>query len=366
MLTYQLSSPLRVDLGQHSYEIHVAPDALRHAGRLIASAVGGSGFIITHPRIERLHGKTLRRGLGHLHAETILVPAGERQKSLRRAGLLWDELLRRKADRESVVIAFGGGVIGDLAGFIAATYMRGLPFVQVPTTLLAQVDASVGGKVAINRPAAKNLIGAFYQPRLVIADVSVLSTLSVRDYREGLAEVVKTALIADPAFFEWLEVNRATVLARDAETLAFLVHRCCEIKAAVVQADERESGPRAVLNLGHTIGHALESVTGYRALRHGEAVAIGMAAAARVSGLLGRFSQANERRLLGLLAAFGLPIRVPGIPAAEIAGTLCTDKKAVGGVPRFVLLRDIGQIEWGQEVAPEVVQKALIELGASD
>lgn len=321
--------------------------------------------MVTHPLVQRLHGETLTRGLGRCRAETILVPAGERQKSLHRAAALWDQLLAKGADRSSVMVAFGGGVIGDLAGFVAATYMRGVPYVQLPTTLLAQVDSSVGGKVAINHPRAKNLIGAFYQPRLVIADVAVLSTLRPRDYREGLAEVVKTAAIADARLFEWLEQNRAAVLAREAEALTFVVRRCCEIKAGVVEADERESGPRAVLNFGHTVAHAIESLMGYGALRHGEAVAIGMAAAARISRLLDLLPGDDEGRLIGLLAAFGLPTRLPDIPVAGILDAVRADKKAVGGVPRFVLLRGIGRAEWGREAPPMVVKDALAEVGGA-
>jgi 3-dehydroquinate synthase len=263
------------------------------------------------------------------------------------------------------VVAFGGGVIGDLAGFVAATYMRGVPYVQIPTTLLAQVDSSVGGKVAINHPRAKNLIGAFHQPRLVIADVTVLSTLRSRDYREGLAEVVKTAAIADADLFSWLEQNHAAVLARGAEALTFVVRRCCEIKAGVVEADERESGPRAILNFGHTVGHALEALAGYGVMRHGEAVAVGMTAAARISRLLGLLSGDDEDRLVGLLSACALPTRLPVIPVAAVLDAMRADKKAVRGRPRFVLLRGIGRAEWGCEAPPEVVQKALADLGGA-
>jgi 3-dehydroquinate synthase len=358
-------SPLLVRLGERSYQIHVGAGALGRAGDLIRATAGRRGFVITDPRVNGLHGAALRAGLGRFEAETILVPPGERQKSLRRAGLLWDQLLRRGADRASVVIAFGGGVIGDLAGFVAATYMRGLPYVQLPTTLLAQVDSSVGGKVAINHPRAKNLIGAFHQPRVVVADVSVLSTLRPRDYREGLAEVAKAAAIADRALFGWLERNRADVLGRDPEALTHLVRRCCEIKARVVEADERESGPRALLNFGHTVGHALESLTGYGALRHGEAVSIGMAGAARVSRLLGLLSEEDEKQLTALLAGFGLPTKIAGLGAPAVLDRLRLDKKAIGGVPRLVLLTAIGQAEWGRQVPPRILQAALRGIGAT-
>ncbi|MFB3882009.1 MAG: 3-dehydroquinate synthase [Armatimonadota bacterium] len=358
-------SALLVALGARSYEIHVEPGALARAGRVIEAAAGGRGFVITDGRVEVLHGAALRAGLGRFRAETIIVPAGERQKSLRRAGMLWEELLRRGADRESVVVAFGGGVVGDLAGFVAATYMRGLPFVQIPTTLLAQVDSSVGGKVAINHPRAKNLIGAFHQPRAVIADVSVLQTLRRRDYREGIAEAVKTAVIADPAFYGWLEANQRAVASRDPSALCHLVSRCCELKARVVESDERESGRRALLNFGHTVGHALESLTGYGRLRHGEAVSVGMVAAARLSRLLGLLSSEDERRLVSLLAEFGLPTTIPGIGASAILEQIKLDKKARAGVPELVVLKAIGKARWGVQVGPRVLRAALRRAGAT-
>jgi 3-dehydroquinate synthase len=359
-------SPLRVSLGERSYEIHVAPGALARAGELIPRPGDSTAFIITHPIVARLHGKALAAGLRGLPAETILVPSGERQKSIRRAALLWDELLRRGADRRSLVIAFGGGVIGDLAGFVAATYMRGVPYVQIPTTLLAQVDSSVGGKVAINHPRAKNLIGAFHQPRLVLADVLALSTLSARNYREGLAEVVKHAVIADADLFAWLEQNAAAILQRDPGVLARLVRRNCEIKAGVVSADERETGLRSTLNFGHTAGHAVESLASYGQLRHGEAVAIGMMAAARIARLTGLFPEAEEARLGALLAAFRLPVRIEGASAAAVLDVMRADKKSLGGLPRFVLPTRIGHVEFGREVPAAVVQKALEEVGARD
>ena len=359
-------SALLVDLGERSYEIHMGAGLLARAGDLISAGGGSRGFVVTHPIIARLHGERLARGLGGLRVETLLVPAGERQKSLRRASALWDELLGRGADRRSVIIGFGGGVIGDLAGFVAATFMRGVPYVQIPTTLLAQVDSSVGGKVGVNHPKAKNLIGAFYQPRLVVADVTVLSTLRARDYREGLAEAVKTAAIADAELFGWMEQNAAALSRRDAREISHLVRRCCEIKAGVVRADERESGPRAILNFGHTVGHALESLTDYRSLRHGEAVAIGMVAAARIARLLGFLQGECEWRLARLLSSLRLPTDIPGIPAGAIVDAMRSDKKAVAGIPRFVLPRGIGEMELGVEVPEATLKKGLREVGAGE
>ena len=356
---------LRVDLGERGYDIHIGAGLLARASRLIRATAGARGFVITHPAIAKLHGEALTAGLGDLDTQTIAIPAGERQKSLSRASALWTELLTRGADRRSVVIAFGGGVVGDLAGFVAATYMRGVPYVQVPTTLLAQVDSSVGGKVAINHPQAKNLIGAFYQPRLVLADVSTLLTLPAREYRSGLAEVVKHAAIADARLFAWLREHRAGISDREPEVLAPLVRRNCEIKVEVVRKDEREEGLRAILNFGHTVGHALESLSDYRTLRHGEGVAIGMVVAARIATLLGLASKEVEQDVCALLEAFGLPTRIPETSAAAIVHSMKADKKSLGGAPRFVLPRALGKMELGCEVPAAVVKKAIRGLGAS-
>jgi 3-dehydroquinate synthase len=335
---------------------------LGQAGELIAAVAGGRGFVMTHPAIARLHGPALSTGLAPFDHETIHIPAGERQKSLRRASALWDELVSRGADRQSVIVAFGGGVIGDLAGFVAACYMRGVPYVQIPTTLVAQVDSSVGGKVAVNHPRAKNLIGAFYQPLLVVADVSLLHTLPAREYRQGLAEAVKTALIADPELFQWFEANVAAVARRDESALAHMVRRCCEIKADIVSADERESGRRAVLNFGHTVGHALEALAGYRRLRHGEAVSIGMSAAARVAERLGMFSEAEAERLANLLSSFRLPTRIPGTPISAVLEAMQSDKKTLAGSPRLVLPREIGRVQAGCEVPQSLLREVLAEV----
>ena len=356
---------LRVELGARSYQIHIAPDLLRDAGRLIAEAVDfDRAFVVTNPVVERRHGAALRDGLRGLPCETVVVPAGERQKCLRRASRLYDGLLARGADRRCGVIAFGGGVIGDLAGFVAATYMRGIAYIQIPTTLLAQVDSSVGGKVAVDHPKAKNLIGAFYQPRLVLADPGVLRSLPAREYRAGLAEVVKHGLIADAELFGWLERNCGPLRRRDPDAISHVVRRSCEIKAEVVRRDERESGQRAILNFGHTVGHALETLTGYRTLRHGEAVAIGMVAASRLAQALGRFPMAEADRLERLLKTLSLPVRIPPVPADDVLRAMRSDKKAVGGAPRFVLPRAIGSVAIGAEVRPEEIARVLTNLGA--
>jgi 3-dehydroquinate synthase len=358
--------PVRVALGDRSYEIHIGAGTLADARRLISpGAAPGALFVITHPAVQRLHGEALRAGLAPLAPETILVPAGERHKTLRRAALLYDELLARGADRRSIIIAFGGGVVGDLAGFVAATYMRGIAYVPVPTTLLAQVDASVGGKVAVDHPQAKNLIGCFYQPRLVIADADTLRTLSRRDYVAGLAEVVKHGLIADASLFAWMEENASAITRRLPDPIVHMVRRSCEIKAGVIAQDERESGLRATLNLGHTVGHALETLTRYRDLRHGEAVAIGMVAAARLAAAVGVFPAADAERIERLLSRLGLPTRLPDVNAGDMVRTMSADKKSAAGRPRFVLPRAIGQVEFGREVPLETLRHVLGQLGAA-
>jgi len=363
--TQEALAPLRVELGPRSYQIHIGPGLLRRAGQLIAqAATPGRGFIITHPRIDQLHGAALRESITAFPAEMITVPPGERQKTLRRAAMLYDQLLARGAERGSAVIAFGGGVIGDLAGFVAATYMRGIVYVQVPTTLLAQVDASIGGKVGVDHPEAKNLIGAFHQPRVVIADSDVLHTLRGRDYRAGLAEVVKHAVIGDPGFFGWLEENVRALLQRASWAVAHSVRRSGEIKAEVVRQDERETGLRAVLNLGHTVGHALETVTGYRAFRHGEAVSIGLVAAARLAEELGMLTAGQGDAVAGLLGRLRLPTRLPEVRLDDLLAAMAADKKALAGMPRFVLPRGIGSVQIGCEVPESALRRVLGALGA--
>jgi 3-dehydroquinate synthase len=358
---------VRVGLGERSYDIWIGPGLLPRLGELAAQAVpAGRVFAVTHPRLERLHGVSLLASLGPRVHGVLRVPAGERFKTLRRAQVLYDELLARGADRTSVIVAFGGGVIGDLAGFVAATYMRGLAFVQAPTTLLAQVDASVGGKVAVDHPRVKNLIGAFHQPRLVVADTEVLGTLSARDYRAGLAEVVKHGAIADADLFAWIESSPQALARREPEAVARAVRRSCEIKAEVVARDERESGLRAILNFGHTVGHALEGLTGYTALRHGEAVAIGMAAAARLSERLGLCEPGIAARLEGVLERLGLPVRIAGLRADDIMTAARSDKKAVEGTLRLVLLRRLGEVEVVAGAPAEEIRRVLISLGAAE
>lgn len=342
---------LRVELSERSYDITVAPGALHAIGAgLERLGLGARAVLVTHPEVFDLHGETVLQSLAAVgrSAETIRVPSGEASKSQSHLAWLWQEFARLRLDRRSVILALGGGVIGDLAGFAAATYLRGLDLVQIPTTLLAQVDASVGGKTAIDLPEGKNLVGAFYQPRWVVADVGTLATLPARELRAGLAEVIKYGVIADADLFDFLERERDAILAGDPERLSEIVWRSCGIKADVVRQDEREGGLRAILNYGHTLGHAVEALAGYANLLHGECVAIGMEAAARLAERLGRLDPEAVSRQRRLLEAYGLPVHLPaGQEVGAILAAMQWDKKTVGDEIRFVLPTRIGAVEWG-------------------
>jgi len=337
-----------VSLAERSYDIVIGRNLLGQARDFI-SRLGDFPqiIVISESRVWDLHGASLLSGLPK--GQSIILPALEDQekiKSLRYAEQLYEELLRLGAKRDSLLVAFGGGTIGDLAGFVAATYMRGVDFVQIPTTLLAQVDASVGGKVAINHPQAKNLIGAFWQPRLVLADIHCLDTLPRQQFRNGLGEVVKHALMADERLFCYLEEHVEEVMRINPQTLHYLLWRNCQIKAAVVSQDEKEAGARATLNLGHTFAHALETVSNYHNLSHGEAVAIGMAAAGRLACQLGKFSQANYSRVLELLQAYHLPTQAPPqLALNDLLAAMQGDKKARQGKLRFVIPLRIGKVK---------------------
>jgi 3-dehydroquinate synthase len=290
----------------------------------------------------------------------LVVEAGEVSKAPDVATDLWEQMLEQGADRQTVVIALGGGVVGDLAGFVAATFARGLSFVQVPTSLLAQVDSSVGGKVGVNLPGAKNMVGAFWQPRGVVVDVDVLSTLPESEYRAGLAEVVKYGVIMDAEFFGYLESNIEPINDRDADVLTYVVERCCRLKADVVEEDEREeTGRRAILNYGHTFCHAFEAATNYEDLLHGEGVAIGMMCAARLAERLGRVDQAFVKRQLQLLTALGLPTGVPDVEPDELIEAMYHDKKVDRGELRFVLPTRLGQVELVRGVGTTEILAAL-------
>ncbi len=365
---------LTVSLGARSYDILVGENLLAEAGQRIATLLPGRPLVtVTDEILADLHLDRLETSLKSqgLDPRTIVLPPGETTKCFAQLEDLVERLLAAKVDRNTLVIAFGGGVIGDLAGLAAAMTLRGLDFVQIPTTLLAQVDSSVGGKTGINTPRGKNLVGAFHQPRLVLADTGVLSSLPCRELQAGYAEVVKYGLIDDPDFFAWLEANGAALLAGDPEARRHAVLTSCAAKAAVVAADEREAGKRALLNLGHTFGHALEAECGYGgALLHGEAVAIGMVLAFDLSVRLGLCPAEDAARVRRHLAAVGLPTGLERLDNAALDPEallhhMAQDKKALDGRITFVLLRGIGQAFLTREVEPAAVRELLTQAAAA-
>lgn len=365
---------IKVDLKERSYDIMVGADILSDLGEIIKKEDYGKDiFIITDPLVNDLYGDKLRSGLKGLKNHTLEVPRGERYKNLKIASKLYDDLVKYSAHRDSLIITLGGGVIGDLAGFVAATYMRGINYIQVPTTLLAQVDASIGGKTGVNHPKGKNLIGSFYQPKLVYIDVQTLTTLPARELRTGLAEVVKYGVIEDADFFKFLEEN-----SRHLNTKAFespdtlraalkvwhiIVAESAKIKAKVVEKDETEAGLRMILNYGHTVGHAIETLTKYKAYNHGEAVAIGMVAAAKIANGMRMFNQESVERITNLLEKLGLPTEVAGLPAKKVIKALKIDKKVRAGKDRFVLPEKIGKVVIRDNVSLKTIKNVLGEIG---
>lgn len=353
---------LRVELGERAYPIHIGERLLTDAGLVMAHLDLPKAAIVTNTTVAPLYLQQLSEALRAPGVEviSIVLEDGERYKDWATLNRIYDALLERRCDRRTTLIALGGGVIGDLAGFAAATYMRGIPFIQIPTTLLAQVDSSIGGKTGINHPLGKNMIGAFYQPRLVLADTAVLASLPPRELSAGLAEVIKHGLIRDEGFVAWLEQNVEKLLACDAAALAQAVRRCCEIKAAVVAEDERETGVRALLNFGHTFGHAIESGLGYGKWLHGEAVAAGMVMAADLSRRLGYIALADVDRVVALLKRARLPVAPPDIAPGRMLELMAVDKKTEGGKLRFVLLDRIGAASIRSEVPAGLLQQALV------
>lgn len=336
---------LTVALGERSYDIIIGDGCLAVTGELCREAgLSGRAAVVTNPTVGRLYGAPVADSLRAAGYDvlTVELPDGEEYKSLATVGTLYTELIRHGLDRGCFLVALGGGVIGDMTGFAAATYLRGVPFVQIPTTLLAQVDSSVGGKTGVNHELGKNLIGAFHQPRLVVSDVATLDTLDRRDFVAGIAEAVKCGVVLDAGFFSYLEEHGGEVLRRRHDILATLVRRSCELKARIVAEDERESGVRAVLNYGHTLGHAVETLGGYDRYRHGEAVAIGMAQAAAISESFGHATPAETGRIVALLSLLGLPVALPPLPAGEYAAVLMRDKKVREKGLTFVCNRGIG------------------------
>jgi 3-dehydroquinate synthase len=369
-----MSRAIAVGLGARAYEVVVGEGLIAGAGGRIAPFLKRSRVaVVSDETVWGLHGARLTAGLEAtgIAVSPIVVPPGEQTKSFEGLASLTDRLLALELDRGDVLVAFGGGVVGDLTGFAAAIYKRGVDFIQVPTTLLAQVDSSVGGKTAIDTPRGKNLVGAFHQPRLVLADMDVLSTLPPREMRAGYAEVIKYGLLGDFGFFEWLEANGAKVLAREPEALSHAVARSVEMKAEIVAQDETEQGRRALLNLGHTFGHALEAETGYgAALLHGEAVAAGQALAFRFSAARGFCETQDAVRAEQAIAAAGLPTRLadaPGHPfkAAALVRHMAQDKKAEGGRLTFILARGLGQAFVAKDVDELMVRDFLLGEGAA-
>jgi shikimate kinase/3-dehydroquinate synthase len=360
-----------VALAQHSYEVLVGDGLLNQAGTLIVPVLRQKRcVIITDETVAALHLPTLTASLAEagIAFTSITVPPGEPSKSIATWQYVVETLLSQRVDRHTTIIALGGGVIGDLAGFAAASVLRGLPFIQIPTTLLAQVDSSVGGKTGINAPHGKNLIGAFHQPNMVIADTGVLSTLPLREWRAGYAEIVKTGLIADAEFFEWCESHAASLLAGNTLLLAEAIKRAVAFKAQVVGDDERETKPnngRALLNLGHTFGHALEAETGYgEGLLHGEAVATGLVLATHLSATLGLSPQEDTSRVAAHLRQVGLPTQVAGLQAERLIGHMKQDKKMRDGRLTFVLTRGIGQAFTSDDVTEDALRAVLLANGA--
>ena len=331
------SQQLTVALGERSYPIIIGSGLLSDHD-LAAAVRGPSALIVSNETIGPLYLDTVLARLPGKNVANVLLPDGEEYKNLDAVSRILDALADSGARRDTTVIALGGGVVGDIAGFAAACYMRGVDFIQVPTTLLAQVDSSVGGKTGVNHPRGKNLVGAFHQPRLVLIDTATLDTLPERELKAGIAEVIKHGAIADAEFFAWLEDNMPALLARDPGALAQAIRRCCEIKAGVVAEDEREQGRRAILNFGHTFGHAIEHSVGYGDWLHGEAVAAGMVMACQISGL----EPADSERLRALVAAAGLPVAPPPVGSDTLRKAMGMDKKALGSRLRFIVLDTLG------------------------
>ncbi|MDE2486531.1 MAG: 3-dehydroquinate synthase [Alphaproteobacteria bacterium] len=368
-----MTRAIRVGLGERAYEVAIGAGLLDEAGHRIAPFARRKRLaVVSDETVWGLHGARLTVALeaAGFAVASVIIPPGEQTKSFEGLADVTDRLLALQLDRGDLIVAFGGGVVGDLAGFAAAIYKRGIDFVQIPTTLLAQVDSSVGGKTAIDVAAGKNLVGAFHQPRLVLADLDVLASLPAREMRAGYAEVIKYGLLGDFGFFEWLEANGAKVLAREPEALAHAVARSVEMKAEIVAEDEKEQGRRALLNLGHTFGHALEAETGYgAALLHGEAVAAGQAIAFRFSAARGDCARQDAERAERAIAAAGLPTRlsdVPGHPfsADRLVGHMAQDKKAEGGRLTFILARGLGQAFVARDVDAGLVRDFLLAEGA--
>lgn len=351
---------LTVNLKERSYPIHIGQGLLGQDKLLEPHIHGHQVLLVSNEIVAPLYLEKTRAALGAWQCETVILPDGEKYKTLDTANLIFDALLKHRFDRQCTFIALGGGVVGDITGFAAACYQRGVNFIQIPTTLLAQVDSSVGGKTGVNHPMGKNMIGAFHQPQCVLIDINTLDTLDDQQLSAGLAEVIKYGLIQDEDFFGWLEGNINKLRQRDAEVLTYAIERSCQIKADIVAADERESGQRALLNLGHTFGHAIEAGMGYGSWLHGEAVGTGMLMAADLSHRQNNFSQSHLERTRALLDAAGLPVKTPPeMDAAHFLELMAVDKKVQAGVIRLVLLNHIGSSYVSDDYEPKLLRDTL-------
>ena len=346
---------VRVETSAGAYDVRVEVGALERAGRFIAAALGQRKiFVVADEAVWACQGERLAAGLKGADWTLLSIPLGETRKRLATVEELCQAMHRNRADRRSVIVAFGGGVAGDVGGFVAASYMRGVDVVQVPTTLLAQVDAAVGGKTGVNLASGKNLVGAFHQPALVLIDPRTLESLPEREYRAGLQEVVKHGVIRSPELFEYMERHREAVLGRRPEAVEYMISASVQIKAAVVREDEREGGLRRILNFGHTLGHALEAETAYSRLLHGEAVGFGLVAAAKLSELRGRLSARGRQRIEATVLAYVPELPLDDLDPSRIVARIAGDKKAFGGRPRFVLAEAIGKVS--EELDPPSTQ----------
>ena len=359
---FPLMQRLNIDLGERSYDIILGSEVLTKLGEYLSKVLQPSRIVlVTHPLLFQLYGDKILPGFKDQGwaLDVIEVPEGETSKTLKQAEIIYDRLLDLKCDRKSALIAFGGGVIGDLVGFVAATFQRGIPFVQVPTTLLSQVDSSVGGKTAVNHPKGKNIIGAFYQPRLVAADLDTLQSLPAEEFRAGLAEVIKYGVIYDATLFDYLEQNTEKIMRLEKECLMHIIKTSCSLKAKVVEKDERESQYRRILNFGHTLGHAIEALTGYSKFIHGEAVAIGMVYAAKLSHQLGKCPQEIPERIMALVKKCGLPVDLPDLDPQLMIESLYHDKKTINNKIKFILVKGIGKIEIINDISEGDIRKLL-------
>jgi 3-dehydroquinate synthase len=355
---------VKVPLGNRSYDIKIRSGLIgKLGGECARLELGKRCAIITDTNVGRLFGKPAYNSLvcAGFDPALVVVPAGETAKSLKNVQSCYDRLASHRLERKSFIVALGGGVVGDLAGFVAATYLRGVSFVQVPTTLLAHVDSSVGGKVGVNLKAGKNLVGAFYQPKTVLCDLDALATLPEREFRAGLAEVIKYGIIYDAVMFERLERDMPRLLRRDKKSLGEIIARCCEIKAEVVGQDETESGLRAILNFGHTIGHGLEAISSYGKYLHGEAISIGQVAAAKLSAELAGLDDKCVRRITDLFQVAGLPtsVKLNSRQLTNLFSAMKLDKKISAGEIKFVLARRIGKVVWGQSVPESLIRSVM-------